>query len=351
MIAEYMRALMLIFAAEMGDKTQILAMMFATRYKTSKVLLGIFIGSLLNHGLAVILGSFLGNVIEVYVLQMVAGIAFVGFSMWTLMAEEDDGEEEGTEGSGHKSAVMVVAMAFFVGELGDKTQLTAITLSLDAHYPVAILIGTVSGMIATSSLGIFVGSKIGDRIPEMLIKVVSSAIFLFFGVTKLVSATPDNLITPWSVTLFWLVVAVALGFLLRTAHTAGKKGQLTPYRRAAKALYDYAHRLEIKADYICWGVKHCGVCEGEKCAVGFIRHLAKEMKANDYDHDHEAILKEIRYYDNKFSKKRLEAVKVMNQNYLDSHEASTPGYEEVEMMQDVVEKMMAWAPTQEETKE
>ncbi len=338
MFSEYIQALLLIFAAEMGDKTQILAMMFATKYKTRKVLLGIFIGSFLNHGLAVAFGTLLGNMIPVYILQMIAGFAFIGFALWTLMTGDEDDEAETVKKS--RSAIVVVAMAFFIGELGDKTQLTAITLSLDAIYPWAILFGTVSGMIITSSLGIFVGSKVGDRLPEALIKVVSSAIFLIFGSQKLITSTPTEWVHWYTVVAFMLVVITVIVVLIRTTLKAREKGQLTPYSKAARHLYNYAHRLQIVADEICRGVKHCGTCQGEKCAVGFIRHLTKEIQANNYDHDHIQMMASIVYYKDKFDQEKLIQVRTMNQIYLENQPPDTEGYREVELMQEVVEHMI-----------
>ena len=129
MFQEILKAFTLIFIAEMGDKTQILAMAFATRYPVKKVLLGIGIGAFLNHGLAVLLGSLLSNFIPINTLQLVAGIAFVGFAIWSLKIEEDDEEETPKFQLG---PVVTIALAFFIGELGDKTQLTAITLASDS---------------------------------------------------------------------------------------------------------------------------------------------------------------------------------------------------------------------------
>lgn len=183
MTEELLGAFLLVFAAEMGDKTQILAMMFASRYKAASVLTGVFIGSLLNHGLAVLLGATLGNVIPIPVLAAVAGLAFIYFAFSSL--KNEDSEEEHTRG--YKNPIIAVASAFFVGELGDKTQLAAITLSMDAVYPFIILIGTVSAMVVTSSIGIWVGSKIGKRIPETLIKVISAILFYGFGSIKLIT--------------------------------------------------------------------------------------------------------------------------------------------------------------------
>ena len=92
MIQEIIRAFLLIFVAEMGDKTQILAMTFATRFPVRKVLIGIGLGVFLNHGLAVILGSYLSRMIPISTLQMIAGAAFIGFAFWTLKPEKE-GEE------------------------------------------------------------------------------------------------------------------------------------------------------------------------------------------------------------------------------------------------------------------
>ncbi|NLV91773.1 MAG: TMEM165/GDT1 family protein [Firmicutes bacterium] len=90
MIQDYLRATFLIFMAEMGDKTQILAMTFATRFAVGQVLLGVGIGSLLNHGLAVLLGTLLATVIPLTMLRLVAAISFLGFGLWTLTASADD---------------------------------------------------------------------------------------------------------------------------------------------------------------------------------------------------------------------------------------------------------------------
>jgi putative Ca2+/H+ antiporter (TMEM165/GDT1 family) len=115
-----LKAFMLIFVAEMGDKTQILAMAFATKYPVKKVLLGIFIGAFLNHGLAVLFGSYLSQIIPISSLQIIAGFAFVGFALWTLYS--DDEEEEETK-KYKLGPIFTVSLAFFLGELGDKTQL------------------------------------------------------------------------------------------------------------------------------------------------------------------------------------------------------------------------------------
>ena len=154
MIREFLKAFLLIFAAEMGDKTQIIAMTFATQYKVKEVLLGVFLGVFFNHGIAILLGRYLSKLISMDWIQLIAGFMFVLFGLLALKEEKLEDKKEKNYGP-----IITVALAFFVGELGDKTQLTAMTLSAEGKYPVFILLGTTLGMIATSGLGIYVGVK------------------------------------------------------------------------------------------------------------------------------------------------------------------------------------------------
>ncbi|QXM06851.1 TMEM165/GDT1 family protein [Crassaminicella indica] len=223
MLQEFIRSLFLIFIAEMGDKTQILAMAFATRFKVYQVLLGVFIGSFLNHGIAVALGTYLSKLISINTIQIIAGFLFVGFALWTLKMDEEDEEENKGKNYG---PVLTVALAFFIGELGDKTQLTAITLSVDANFPIFVLLGTVSGMVFTSALGIFVGSKIGEKVSEFTMKWVAASIFMFFGIEKLYKTLPEEYLTTVNISIFFIVIIVSIYLLLKPALKARKRRRL-----------------------------------------------------------------------------------------------------------------------------
>lgn len=282
MFSEFIKAFGLIFIAEMGDKTQILAMAFATRYKVRAVLGGIFLGALLNHGLAVILGSYLCRFIPVNTLGMIAGFAFIGFSIWTLKIEEEDSEEKNKTMS--LGPVFTVATAFFIGELGDKTQLTAITLSTDASYPLIILLGTVSGMIVTGGLGIFIGRKLGNKIPEFIIKLIAASIFMIFGITKLFSTVPKSYLKPIYVILFLVVVTTIFIIRLRALLKARAEEKASKYLKTSQMLYDYYAQLDNKIEEICLGKKYCGKCDRDKCIVGYTKSLMEQVKINnDYD--------------------------------------------------------------------
>lgn len=185
MLQDFFKALSLIFFAEMGDKTQILAMAFATRFMVKDIVLGVALGAGLNHMIAIILGTILSKFISIDFLQIAAGIVFVTFALLSLSCDGDDEDEENKK---QLSPILTVAFAFFMGELGDKTQISALTLSLDSNFPLFILLGTTSGMVLTSLLGIFVGNKIGEKIPEFQLKIVAFIIFLIFGIQKISSS-------------------------------------------------------------------------------------------------------------------------------------------------------------------
>lgn len=204
MFIEFIKALSLIFLAEMGDKTQMLALAFSTKYKMRNILIGVALGSFLNHGIAIALGSLLNNVIPMDIIQLVAGVMFIGFALLLALQVDFDEEEENT--TSKKGPIITVATAFFIGELGDKTQLSALTLASDATFPAVILMGTVTGMVLTSIIGIIVGIKLGCSVPEKVMKLASFGIFMVFGLEKVINSIyfePLN-------NTFVVVVAIAL---------------------------------------------------------------------------------------------------------------------------------------------
>jgi putative Ca2+/H+ antiporter (TMEM165/GDT1 family) len=166
--------------AEMGDKTQLLAMAFATRFKASKVMMGVFAATVLNHALAVAVGNLLTRfqAVEVWI-QGLATLSFIFFGLWTIRGDRLEDEEKHTSKYG---AVLTVAIAFFIAELGDKTQLA--TIALAARFPqnpAAVLMGTTTGMLIADYVGIWVGVVACRRIPERTLKLTSAAAFILFG--------------------------------------------------------------------------------------------------------------------------------------------------------------------------
>ena len=163
--------------AEMGDKTQLLAMAFAVKYKAGKVMLGVFLATVLNHALAVAVGNYLTRftAAETFI-QAAASLSFIMFGLWTIRGDELDGEENSSTRYG---AVATVAIAFFIAEMGDKTQLATIALATKfPESPLWLLLGTTAGMLVADAIGIVVGVLMCRKIPEKTVKLVSAGVFI-----------------------------------------------------------------------------------------------------------------------------------------------------------------------------
>ncbi len=276
MIREFLKAFLLIFAAEMGDKTQIIAMTFATQYKVKEVLLGVFLGVFFNHGIAILLGRYLSKLISMDWIQLIAGFMFVLFGLLALKEEKLEDKKEKNYGP-----IITVALAFFVGELGDKTQLTAMTLSAEGKYPVFILLGTTLGMIATSGLGIYVGGKIGEKIPDVFIKIISSVVFVSLGTLKLYNLLPNKFINIYYISIYLLVILSIQIILLRRLISTREYLGYSPVKEAASNLYIQTKLLNEAVDKICLGERNCGKCLGEDCIVGCTKDMLKKARENE----------------------------------------------------------------------
>lgn len=274
MLVDLIKTFLLIFAAEMGDKTQILAMTFAIKYKTSDVILGVVLGAGLNHGLAIILGSFLTKALPMDLIQTLAGAAFIIFGIMALRDEEiDELESKGSFGP-----IITVALAFFIGELGDKTQLTVMTLSTESIYPLMILIGAVLGMVATSGLAIYIGSKIGDKIPEIAIKISSSLVFVLFGSFKLIKTIPQEYINIYYILAYLIIIFLIETTLINKLVYNSRYKDKSHMKEVAEKLYQQTQILKESLDSICLGEGKCGHCAGQKCLLGYIRYILKEAR-------------------------------------------------------------------------
>ena len=186
-MSTFLNAFTMVFFAEMGDKSQILAMSFAAKYPIRKVAMGIFIGIAVNHGLAVALGFLLGKMLPISFISTIAGLLFLYFGLASFQIDKEEEDDSSKMGM---SIVSTIALAFFLGEFGDKTQLTATALASGSPWPFIVFAGTFSAMLATSALGIALGSLLGSKIPQHLIKGVSGMVFLVFGTQKLFEQLP-----------------------------------------------------------------------------------------------------------------------------------------------------------------
>ncbi|GAB3196973.1 TMEM165/GDT1 family protein [Nocardioides hungaricus] len=176
-----------IFVAELGDKSQLMAMTFATRYRARDVIIGITAATALTHLASVGVGYWIGDAFADYQgwISVVAGVAFLGFAAWTLRGDELTEEEADKARTSQGAAILAVGVAFFLAELGDKTMLATITLATQEGW-LGTWIGSTLGMVAADALAIGVGAVLGRRLPERFIKYGAAVLFALFAALLIV---------------------------------------------------------------------------------------------------------------------------------------------------------------------
>ncbi|EQB86204.1 putative Ca2+/H+ antiporter (TMEM165/GDT1 family) [Clostridium punense] len=206
-MASFIKALLLVVVAEMGDKTQLLAMAMASKYKVKHVMMGVLIATVLNHAMAVAVGSYLGNVIPMDIVKIVAAVSFLAFGLWTIRGDKLDDEEEKKVKFG---PIVTVAIAFFMAEMGDKTQLMTVSIAAENSSPILILLGTTAGMLVADGIGVVGGAWMCKHVPESYIKWIAGIIFMFFGTLTLYNGLPTTLLSPVYIILFLAVMGILI---------------------------------------------------------------------------------------------------------------------------------------------
>jgi len=174
-----LNSFLLVFAGEMGDKTQLLALVLTARFKKPwAILAGVFVATLLNHALASWAGGWIATLFSPVTLKWLLAATFFIFAFWILIPDKEEELKE----TARFGAFATTVVAFFLAEMGDKTQLA--TIALGARYSNIWLVtaGTTLGMLASNALAIFLGEKLLRRIPMRWVRIFSCVLFLSFGV-------------------------------------------------------------------------------------------------------------------------------------------------------------------------
>lgn len=169
--------------AEVGDKTQLLALMLAARYRRPvPIVLGILLATLANHALAAAAGKWITTEVDPTVLRWILGLSFIAMALWTLVPDKLDKKENSLARLGVFGATLV---SFFLVEMGDKTQLA--TVALAAHYGsfTWVLAGTTLGMLIANGPVVFLGERLLRRVPLRTVHLVAAAAFAVMGVAAL----------------------------------------------------------------------------------------------------------------------------------------------------------------------
>jgi Ca2+/H+ antiporter, TMEM165/GDT1 family len=180
-------AMGLVFLAELGDKTQLVAMGLGARHKLAPVLIGVALAYAVTNLLSVVVGGVLGVALPTRALGIGGGVLFLGFALWNLRPEGDDEDEVEALARPQRHVVLSVAAAMFVAELGDKTMLATATLAAQGN-PVLVWIGATVGIILSGFVGVLVGRATGSRLPERTIRIGSSVLFAVFGVVLIATS-------------------------------------------------------------------------------------------------------------------------------------------------------------------
>ena len=170
----------IVLLAELGDKSQLMALAFAARYPAWTVLAAVTIATLVVHAFSVILGAAAALALPTNVINVAAGLAFFAFAAWTLRGDELGEREASRATRSTRWAMLTIGTAFFLAELGDKTMLATVTLAT-TEEPIGTWLGSTVGMVAADALAIAVGALMGARLPERAIKLFAAGAFVVFG--------------------------------------------------------------------------------------------------------------------------------------------------------------------------
>lgn len=172
--------------AEIGDKTQLLAFILAAKFrKPVPIIIGILLATLANHGFAGALGAWITSLVAPEAMRWVLGLSFIGMAIWTLIPDKFDEDEAKLARFGVFGTTLI---AFFLAEMGDKTQVATVALAAQYHAFVPVVAGTTLGMMIANVPAVLLGNRIADKMPVRLVHMIAAAIFAILGVATLLGA-------------------------------------------------------------------------------------------------------------------------------------------------------------------
>ena len=174
--------------AEMGDKTQLLSLILAARYrKPMPIVLGILVATLLNHAMAGALGAWLSSLMRPEVLNWVMAAAFIAMGLWILVPDKLD-EDDVAVPKQQMGVFFATVVAFFLAEMGDKTQFATIALAAQYSDVFSVVLGTTLGMMMANAPAVYLGNRFAQRLPTKIIHIIAAIIFIAIGALTAVKA-------------------------------------------------------------------------------------------------------------------------------------------------------------------
>ena len=171
--------------AEMGDKTQLIALTLGLRYRRPwLVMLGILVATLFNHALASSVGAWGAARLDALTVSYILGLSFIAFGIWTLIPDRAEVPTDRPRWG----PLLTTTVVFFLAEMGDKTQLATLALGARFASTVQVTIGTTLGMLVADGIAVFAGSHFAERVPMRLLRCTAAALFFVFGLATILFA-------------------------------------------------------------------------------------------------------------------------------------------------------------------
>ena len=183
---EFLLSTGIVALAEMGDKTQLLALLLAARFrKPLPILIAILLATIVNHGVSAALGQWVTNVLSPEILVWILAIGFIAMAAWMLIPDELEDESSSIQKWQKFGVFGATFVLFFLAEIGDKTQIATVALAARFDSLWWVMAGTTLGMMLANAPAVFIGDKLSNKLPISLIHKIGAAIFLIIGVATL----------------------------------------------------------------------------------------------------------------------------------------------------------------------
>ena len=191
MIEAFLASVAVVALAEVGDKTMLLAIVLAARLRAHwQILAGIFVATIANHALAALVGSEVAGLVDAPWFRIAVALGFIAMAVWTLIPDRLDDEDESFV---HRSSAFVTTLvAFFLVEMGDKTQVATVALGAQYHSVLAVSLGTTLGMIIANTPAVFLGERIVERISLKATRIAAAVLFAALGLWQLVEILTNS---------------------------------------------------------------------------------------------------------------------------------------------------------------
>lgn len=186
MLSAFFISMAVVALSEMGDKTQLLALLLAARFrKPIPILIAIFAATVINHGVSAILGQWITTLLSPTVLLWIVSLGFIAMAVWMLIPDELDDEDDSINKWQKYGVFGATFVLFFLAEIGDKTQIATVALAARFDSVGWVTLGTTLGIMLVNAPAVFIGNKLAEKLPIALIHKIGALVFLVIGVAAL----------------------------------------------------------------------------------------------------------------------------------------------------------------------